>query len=1347
MGTPSDGTPSGRGSPDYVSSKAAKRPVAFGRATTSVPVLGRVVHLALIGDRRFAICTAAAPCDRREGLRCLAAAGMPPTWPSRILAGSSSSSSNNAPQRGGNPTSNTSNSNKPLPRAPDAALSGSPTRPRTSSGKHNRTASHPLPKLFGRKKSTGNLGNIDDGDGLVDDALVPVLDQPVAGQPAPLPGRVISGKKKHPGEDDDGKIQRRCMCCDSRVRVPKELDKFRCMCCLTVNDLVMVGGNSRDTGRDRQMKVPLSIDRTRAIIDSCLAVYLQDRCRRHEERVGGLPKEPAPAPWKQPDLPVQTPPAADDTHQGLAIPKREGKKPAVQLNDAAVSSSPPDAAPAIDPTESMSSATIRDFSDFNLFAGARMDTPPSTKTPASGTASSMPPPPSVPRKPVPSQPTRKPPPPPGDGHRRMPPPPPSRQSSGPTIAINGERPSRPQQSPLLTPEEIESRKRYDRVKTIFRPLEDYMLATFGDYECLNTSFSTARPAAGRTKSESHIVTPPPEPVDDNRFSPSPVNMFNELDAKMLLLGDIGENGSWWAAGKRERDRSDKVLRNKKAGSGSSKPVSSKAPNINWSQLDAWYRTVHSAGENWRQRLDALVPQTSTAGRASLEGPFNLEEIENDLAEGREHAVRALLKLTENLLKRPTKPLQEPADVRFLLIILANPSLYPSKMPQRAAFGTVRRVSRTNSARNEGGLRPASPPRSPPRDGSAHSGILKRIFGLMANASDICHRYLITWFTRFDEEHVTSLIDLVASFVTHRIARRANKPRRKSHAADGGLIPDLSGGAMNTSAQLHAAMGLSGSVKKRPEDNDQETEWADDWQAKVAAKVMSLLFAANNVWQGKRRDDKLLESAGVVQPQDKARRSGQLLHTSCFYNTLLDYHDLIADFKVWESRRDKFAFCQYPLFLSMGAKIKILEYDARRQMEIKAREAYFDQVIRQRAIDGYFHLRVRRDCMVDDSLRAISEAVGAGQDELKKGLRVHFSGEEGVDAGGPRKEWFLMVAREVFDADHGLFVYDDESRTCYFNPNTFETSDQYYLVGALLGLAIYNSTILDVALPPFAFRKLLASAPSSASSSAAASNITSITGTKGQMTYTIADLAEYRPSLAAGLQKLLDYDGDVENTYCWSFVAPIERYGTVVEHPLISNGENTPVTNANRAEFVDLYIRHLLDGAVARQFEPFKRGFFTVCAGNALSLFRAEEIELLVRGSDEALDVDSLRAVAVYENWKQPAPPHLLQPRPADSEPVVAWFWAAFASAAPARQRKLLTFVTGSDRIPAVGATSLVLRIVCGGDGVRTTREEQDRYPVARTCFNMLVLWRYPSAAVLEAKLWGAVEESEGFGLK
>ncbi len=277
---------------------------------------------------------------------------------------------------------------------------------------------------------------------------------------------------------------------------------------------------------------------------------------------------------------------------------------------------------------------------------------------------------------------------------------------------------------------------------------------------------------------------------------------------------------------------------------------------------------------------------------------------------------------------------------------------------------------------------------------------------------------------------------------------------------------------------------------------------------------------------------------------------------------------------------------------------------------------------------------------------------------------------------------------------------------------------------MLGLAIYNSTILDVAFPPFAFRKLLASAPNYSGPVTSSS--------RPAAGYTLDDLAEFRPSLAKGLAQLLDYDGDVEETYCWDFAAQIDRYGQPAVVPLCPSGENRPVTNANRGEFVDLYVKYLLDTAVARQYEPFKRGFFTVCAGNALSLFRPEEIELLIRGSDEPLDVATLRAVAVYDGWAKGVR--------AEDEPVVTWFWNTFANADSKGQRKLLSFITSSDRIPAMGATNLVLKIACLGDNC-------DRFPIARTCFNMIGIYRYQSREVFETKLWRAVIESEGFGLR
>lgn len=282
--------------------------------------------------------------------------------------------------------------------------------------------------------------------------------------------------------------------------------------------------------------------------------------------------------------------------------------------------------------------------------------------------------------------------------------------------------------------------------------------------------------------------------------------------------------------------------------------------------------------------------------------------------------------------------------------------------------------------------------------------------------------------------------------------------------------------------------------------------------------------------------------------------------------------------------------------------------------------------------------------------------------------------------------------------------------------------------------MYNSTILDVALPPFAFKKLLAAAPPTNMSA------NSTPPPKQARACTLEDLAEYRPTLAKGLQALLDYDGDVQDTFCYDFVARVDRYGQHVETPLCPGGEKRPVTNANRHQFVSLYVHYLLDTAVQRQFEPFKRGFFTVCGGNALSLFRPEEIELMVRGSDEPLDVPTLRAVATYENWPRGLKEGKENLEEESEEPVITWFWDFFARANPSDQRKLLSFVTGSDRIPATGPASLSIRLACLGD-------DSERYPIAHTCFNKLGLFRYSTKSKFEEKLWGAIFNSEGFGLK
>ncbi|KAK7509674.1 uncharacterized protein IWZ02DRAFT_472500 [Phyllosticta citriasiana] len=1014
--------------------------------------------------------------------------------------------------------------------------------PSWGSKQHSRSASHPFPSLFSSKRKNGPTLN--------PDCSSPEEDKYLA-----LNGYDNSPTWKGPGPKVQEDV-RTCMTCDSKVKYPAGLRTFRCSACLMINDLVPVRKET-STGKPYD-PAPLSVPRTRLIVDRCLVSYLHTKLETQARSLREyLPSQPTLVP-----KPTQRPRTS-----GGPPPKR------------------------------------------------------------------LPPPPGQLR--LHHSPVRR-----GPGSPRDP------------LAVVGPRP--PERAPPLTPAEAAEKRRQDVIKSIFRPLQDYLIDSFGTFETLNSGF-----LIGRQR---------PQP------------RTRKSDPKMLMLGDIGENGAWWA-GHAEHDPPKQQLPVRGKSVGDAKElVSHRSPLINWDELRHWYDLVLQAGVSWKQKLDEMP---------DLDFPESLyQEADDEIREARMLVQRTLLKVSELTLKRPHRPLRNLEDARFLLIILENPLLHGNSIgggakPRRASLRPPPE-NRPRQGSNPNKFPPHVPPSpgKPPVDASGssssreqgqHAGVIKRIFGLLANMDNDCHRYVTTWFSRFSEDHFRRTVDLVGRFVTYRLTRQQGRKRSNSGNPTAGLIPEFdSHGA--TSAQLHAALGLLGSSSK-PKDDGKDTPYSDDWQLKAAAKVMALLFAANNTYHNRKTEPFIhtahastVHSAGLAA-KERARAHGQLLPTSDFYNTLLDYHDLVADFEAWESRRARFSFCQYPFFLSIGAKIRIMEHDARRQMENKAREAFFDSILSNKNLEQFFNLKVRRECLVDDSLRRISEVVGAGSEDIKKGLRVQFMGEEGVDAGGLRKEWFLLLVRELFDPMHAMFVYDEESHFCYFNPYSFEKSDQFFLVGAVLGLAF----------------------------------------------------------LAQGLRQLLEFDGDVESTFCRDFVAEVES-------PLCPNGANIPVTNANRQEFVDLST-------------PFRRGFFTVCGGNATFALPLRRIELLVRGSDEPLDVASLRLVASYDGWKDPPSPtsqqangaptnghHSVNPAPIlppQSCPPITWFWDFFSSQPPVSQRRILSFITGSDRIPAVGATNL----------------DCDRFPVARTCFNALLLYRYRSREKLERMLWRAVVESEGFGLK
>jgi ubiquitin-protein ligase E3 A len=294
----------------------------------------------------------------------------------------------------------------------------------------------------------------------------------------------------------------------------------------------------------------------------------------------------------------------------------------------------------------------------------------------------------------------------------------------------------------------------------------------------------------------------------------------------------------------------------------------------------------------------------------------------------------------------------------------------------------------------------------------------------------------------------------------------------------------------------------------------------------------------------------------------------------------------------------------------------------------------------------------------------------------------------------------MISKEIFNPSSGLFRYNEESRTTFFScweDDTIEKEmlDEYELLGKLLGLAIYNGIALDINFTPALYKKLL------------------------KIPLTLEDLATFDPSLAAGLNQLLHYEGDVENDYCRTFTTEIENpLGKHIKFELIPDGDCTPVTAENRQDYVTLFVDMYLNDAVKIPFHTFNAGFNSIMDGSAISLFKPEELQELICGSPE-LDFDVLEKTTTYEGFD------------ADM-PVIKYFWEIVHEFTEEQKKQLLVFTTGSDRIPIGGLSQLQFVIARNGT-------DSDRLPTSHTCFNALLLADYATKEKLKDRLLVALE--------
>uniref|UniRef100_A0A673FTS5 Probable E3 ubiquitin-protein ligase HERC3 n=1 Tax=Sinocyclocheilus rhinocerous TaxID=307959 RepID=A0A673FTS5_9TELE len=389
-------------------------------------------------------------------------------------------------------------------------------------------------------------------------------------------------------------------------------------------------------------------------------------------------------------------------------------------------------------------------------------------------------------------------------------------------------------------------------------------------------------------------------------------------------------------------------------------------------------------------------------------------------------------------------------------------------------------------------------------------------------------------------------------------------------------------------------------------------------------------------------------------------------------------------------------CAYPFILNAQAKTTVLQTDAELQMQMAVSGANLHNVFMLLTMEPllarnpFLVLHVRRNLLVSDALR---ELTVYNDVDLKKPLKVIFDGEEAVDAGGVTKEFFLLLLKELMDPIYGMFTQYSESNLLWFSDKCFVEHNWFHLIGIICGLAIYNSTVVDLHFPLVLYKKLLNVSP------------------------TLDDLKELSPTEGRSLQQLLEYEGDVEETFCLNFAITREYYGITEVKELVQGGKTIAVDKTNRKEFVHAYLQYVFSDSVQELYSAFSSGFLKVCGGEILSLFQPSDCALQFYLDSNASYKGEFSA----------------------SHPTVKKFWEVFHEFPLEKKKQFLLFLTGSDRIPIHGMASL--RIV-----IQSTAVEEHYLPVAHTCYNMLDMPCYQTKETLRHRLTQAVEQYEGFSL-
>lgn len=385
-------------------------------------------------------------------------------------------------------------------------------------------------------------------------------------------------------------------------------------------------------------------------------------------------------------------------------------------------------------------------------------------------------------------------------------------------------------------------------------------------------------------------------------------------------------------------------------------------------------------------------------------------------------------------------------------------------------------------------------------------------------------------------------------------------------------------------------------------------------------------------------------------------------------------------------------------------IRVLDFDVKRK--------YFRQDL-ERLDEGLrkedMAVHVRRDHVFEDSYRELHRK---SPEEMKNRLYIVFEGEEGQDAGGLLREWYMIISREMFNPMYALFRTSPGDRVTYtINPSSHCNPNHlsyFKFVGRIVAKAVYDNRLLECYFTRSFYKHILGKS----------------------VRYTDMESEDYH--FYQGLVYLLENDVSTLG-YDLTFSTEVQEFGVCEVRDLKPNGANILVTEENKKEYVHLVCQMRMTGAIRKQLAAFLEGFYEIIPKRLISIFTEQELELLISGLP-TIDIDDLKSNTEYHKYQS-------------NSIQIQWFWRALRSFDQADRAKFLQFVTGTSKVPLQGFAALE-----GMNGIQKFQihrddRSTDRLPSAHTCFNQLDLPAYESFEKLRHMLLLAIQEcSEGFGL-